>query len=314
MGLHYLFIHLCHCPLLVCSPLLSSLLGGLFPSPNSPPLCFHGPIYVCICVYEIPMCIYLTEEDAVICLPPFISSESLSPSISTMSSLYFHCIFIYMYACVCVKFTSRSHRWDVRENMLYLYAESHLFQSASIFSSVQLSCKWHYNIIFNIVYVCWVVDVLENSIQLSVTALLLSENMHSALTCLGIYLDSHSVLVPAFLLFDLMVAFAHGWWWRWWRVYGVRDLFSCYIFSPVRKLLSRGWKENVDTAFLLWGYWAMPASFRLSSNLWQKQLSSLVLLTWRVRCVQWVKSVYQKSVPFVWSFRVLIFIHPLLLE
>lgn len=55
------------------------------------------------------------------------------------------------------------------------------------------------------------VDVLENSIQLSVTALLLSENMHSALTCLGIYLDSHSVLVPAFLLFDLMVAFAHGW-------------------------------------------------------------------------------------------------------
>lgn len=134
--------------------------------------------------------VHLPEEDAVICLPPFISSESLSPSISTMSSLYFHCIFIYMYACVCVKFTSRSHRWDVRENMLYLYAESHLFQSASIFSSVQLSCKWHYNIIFNIVYACWVVDVLENSVQLSVTALLLSENMHSALTCLGIYLDS----------------------------------------------------------------------------------------------------------------------------
>lgn len=54
------------------------------------------------------------------------------------------------------------------------------------------------------------IDVLENSIQLSVTTLLISENMHSALACLCVYLDSHSVLVPAFLLFDLMVAFAHG--------------------------------------------------------------------------------------------------------
>lgn len=82
--------------------------------------------------------------------------------------------------------------------MLYLYLESYLFQLVSIFSSVQLSYKWHYSIIFNIVYVCRVVDALENSIQLSVTALLISENMHSALTCLCIYLDSHRILVPAF--------------------------------------------------------------------------------------------------------------------
>ena len=54
------------------------------------------------------------------------------------------------------------------------------------------------------------VDVLENSIQPNVTVLLISEDMHSALPCLYIYLNSYSALVLAFLLSDLRTAFAHG--------------------------------------------------------------------------------------------------------
>lgn len=136
MGFQYLFMHLCHCHLLVCSPLpscLSSLLGGLFPSPNSLPLCFHGPmshICICICVYYIPLCIWQKKMQWFVFLLLYPLNPSLPPF--RPCPLYIFIVFLYMYACVCIKYTSRSYRWDVRENMLYLYLETYLFQLVSL--------------------------------------------------------------------------------------------------------------------------------------------------------------------------------------
>lgn len=92
-------------------------------------------------------------------------------------------------------------------------------------------------------------------------------------------------------------------------LWGTPHQFSCHVFSPAKKLLSWSLKGKCWPRLLTnWGYWAKSAAPYLSSNLCLKWLNSLVLLTWRVRHLYWVKIVYLKAMPFVWSCNVLIFI------